>query len=84
MGLLLMLIFMVEVSGILGEIFTRWAGVCSLCVLLAKVSLLVIVEFTMHRCVAQPGSALRSGRRGRRFESSYTDQTPLQYLPFDS
>ena len=26
------------------------------------------------RCVAQSGSALRSGRRGRRFESSHTDQ----------
>ena len=26
-----------------------------------------------HRCVAQLGSALRSGRRGRRFESSHTD-----------
>ena len=26
------------------------------------------------RCVAQLGSALRSGRRGRRFESSHSDQ----------
>ncbi len=28
-----------------------------------------------HRRVAQPGRALRSGRRGRRFESSLSDQT---------
>src|SRR5215469_4247688 len=27
-----------------------------------------------HRRVAQPGRALRSGRRGRRFESSLSDQ----------
>ncbi len=28
----------------------------------------------VSRCVAQAGSALRSGRRGRRFKSSHTDQ----------
>ncbi len=27
-----------------------------------------------QRCVAQSGSALRSGRRGRRFKSSHTDK----------
>ena|GEM_PF-5363807 len=29
------------------------------------------------RCVAQPGSALPSGGRGRRFKSSHTDQLYL-------
>jgi alanine dehydrogenase len=33
------------------------------------------------RGVAQPGSALRSGRRGRRFKSSRPDQTALRATP---
>lgn len=31
----------------------------------------------LFRSVAQPGRALRSGRRGRRFESSHSDQLPF-------
>ena len=34
-------------------------------------------RLSSSRGVAQPGSALRSGRRGRRFESSRPDQTEL-------
>ncbi len=30
----------------------------------------------LHRSVAQPGSAPRSGRGGRRFESSHSDHYP--------
>ncbi len=30
----------------------------------------------LHRSVAQPGSAPRSGRGGRRFESSHSDHFP--------
>ena len=37
----------------------------------------------MPRSVAQPGRALRSGRRGRRFESSHSDQfEPLYSLRY--
>jgi hypothetical protein len=34
------------------------------------------------RDVAQPGSALRSGRRGRRFESCHPDQLILKSFAF--
>src|SRR5476649_1598863 len=34
-------------------------------------------SLALVRRVAQPGRALRSGRRGRRFESSLSDQFPL-------
>ncbi len=33
------------------------------------------IEYTAHRGVAQPGSALRSGRRGRGFKSRHPDGT---------
>ena len=36
------------------------------------------VTAVRHRRVAQPGRALRSGRRGRRFESSLSDQFLLK------
>ena len=38
-------------------------------------------EETNYRDVAQLASALRSGRRGRWFESSYPDNAPPQPLP---
>ena len=79
-----MLMRVVAILSILDEIFPRWAGFSLLWVLLAILSLLGIVDNHLYRCVAQPGSALRSGRRGRRFESSYTDQMLLQYLPLCS
>ena len=79
-----MLMRVVAILSILGEIFPRWAGFWLLRVLLAILSLLGMIDNYMYRCVAQPGSALRSGRRGRRFESSYTDQMLLQYLPLCS
>ena len=38
----------------------------------------------LDRCVAQPGSALAWGARGRRFESFHTDQRNVQGRPVSS
>ena len=52
-------------------------GLCNfMCVILCRKSgnnWVNMIQYVNTRCVAQFGRALRSGRRGRRFESCRTD-----------